>query len=388
MTKLSVALSAVALVASAGAALADPDLVPDVSQLDSGTIAVVNNGDSASVATYVAVVCNKLPGSGGCPESPGMAAYEVPQFGTIPQGHAVVAVPALQPSQSFSHSYSFWDDLNWTSGAQYQLTAYVDPGLAVGESNEGNNNSSKVFQINKTAVGGSSGAGGFVTQPGSGGGEGTSGGFVPLQPSRGQPNVVPFGGQGQPGAVATPGQPDIIVTPLGFIVAQLIKWGQSHTLDHPSNVKQTQTGPMKDLCLMAQAGHRTHNSGPVGTGNFQNRYYRDGQQVHSQALNLPAKSGVDWQLFDLYLHEGWNTVEVRLDDGGAVAESNESNNKQFVKVNLQLDCDGDGKIAGSGPILKAPTVPRQPGARAPQRLAPVPTQPEPPTRTLNLAPAN
>lgn len=386
MTKLSLALSAVVLVASADAALADPDLVPDVSQLDSGIIAVVNNGNSASAATYVAVVCDKLPGSGGCPETAEMAAYEVPQFGTIPQGHAVVAVPALQPGQSFSHNYSFWDDLDWTSGAQYQLTAYVDPGLAVGESDEGNNNASKLFQIHKTAVGGSSGVSGFVAEP-SGGDSGTPVVFVPPQP-RGQSNAVQLGGQGQPDALVTPGQPDIIVTPLGFMISKLIKWGQSATIDHPSNVKQAQAGPQNNLCLMTQAGHRTHNSGSVGTGNFQNRYYRDGQLVHSQALNLPAKSGVDWQLFDLYLHEGWNTVEVRLDDGNAVAESNEGNNKRFVKVNLQLDCDGDGKIAGSGPILKAPTLPQQPGASAPQRLAPDPTRPKPPTRTLKLAPAN
>ena len=79
-----------------------------------------------------------------------------------------------------------------------------------------------------------------------------------------------------------------------------------------------------------------------------------------------------WRPFETWqmdLKEGMNTVRVVMDANKQVAESNE-NNTFGGKINVKLDCDGDGFIAGkpvSGGLKKTPGKP-DPDPTSPRTL--------------------
>jgi hypothetical protein len=136
-------------------------------------------------------------------------------------------------------------------------------------------------------------------------------------------------------------QPDIVATPLGFVVGHgPIAWGHTVKIEDPDIVKATRSGPDSDLCLLAPTGFRTFNKGPVSTGEFKATVYRGDVVVHSEELSLAADSGDAFQPFDLPVHKGLNVIHVVLDSARQVSESDEDNNSFTIKINMALDCAG------------------------------------------------
>jgi hypothetical protein len=131
---LSATLSAV-LALAAGTAAAQPNLVPLLSNPMNASVGVQNTGDSAAGPSHLTINCTEFgQADGGCPDTPGLAAYADPAY----PNRAVVAVPALQPGESFNHDLAFWAAIPWTPGT-YVFDAVADAGNAVAESNEANN---------------------------------------------------------------------------------------------------------------------------------------------------------------------------------------------------------------------------------------------------------
>ena len=173
--------------------------------------------------------------------------------------------------------------------------------------------------------------------------------------------------------------PDIIPTTLGFVMKSgPVAWGQTAVLDNPAQADATKVGPQKNLCRFFPGAYRTFNKGLGNAGAFVTRTYRDGTLIHSHNVpgGLAAKAYIDWHKFTVDLKEGMNTLRVVFDANKQVAETDESNT-YHIRVNVKIDCDGDGKVGG---VATVPGGFKQP-ARDP---GPDPLRP----RTLRLAPAN
>lgn len=127
--------AAVSLIAGAGQALAQPDLVPQLNFPMNATVGIQNSGTSAAGPSQLTINCTKFgQADGGCPDTPGMAAYVDPAF----PNRVVIDVPALEANESFSHDLSFWNAIPWTPGT-YVFDAEVDAGSDIAESDETNN---------------------------------------------------------------------------------------------------------------------------------------------------------------------------------------------------------------------------------------------------------
>ncbi|MGF1631193.1 MAG: CARDB domain-containing protein [Kiloniellaceae bacterium] len=186
--------------------------------------------------------------------------------------------------------------------------------------------------------------------------------------------------QGPAGStVLTSHLPDIIPTSLGFVMKSgPVSWGATVVLDNPAQADATRVGPQKDLCRFYPAAYRTHNKGDGDAGAFVTKTYVGATLVetHNVPGGLAAKTGIDWHKFTVDLKEGMNVIRVVFDANKQVAETDE-NNTYSIRVNVKIDCDGDGKIGGvATPVggLK----------KAPGTADPDPVQP----RSLRLKPAN
>ena len=310
-------------------AFAAIDLVPDVAQLSSGTIRVVNNGKDAAPASQLTIVCQKQ-GGGSCPEAPGMAAYENPAYPNA----ATVDVPVLAPGADHSHALSFWGDLTWTPGT-YNLTVSIDVGNAAAESNEGNNGAVAQKVVLPASVSGGTGKiGGFAAKP---------------PPQKIAPLVAKD---------LVAGLPDLMGTTLGFAVNGYVEWGGSTTIDTMNQVKATKAGPNQNLCIIGTGLYRTFNKGTVAALNFIDVVYRNGVPIYTRHVaSLAPQQSVNFENHDLPFQEGMNVLQVKMDAGNAVSETNENNTFE-VKVMVKLDCNGDGVVPGvvSQKILN-PTAP-------------------------------
>ena len=120
---------------AAGTAAGQPNLVPLLNNPMSASVGVQNTGDSAAGPSHLTINCTEFGQvDGGCPETPGLAAYADPAY----PNRVVVEVPALAPGESFDHDLAFWAAIPWTPGT-YVFDAVADAGNAIAESNEGNN---------------------------------------------------------------------------------------------------------------------------------------------------------------------------------------------------------------------------------------------------------
>lgn len=306
---------------------AAPDLLPDVSQLANGTVGVINQSKEGAGGSLLTIVCQKQ-GGGSCPESAGMAVYENPAYPNA----VTVNVPAIAPGASFSHALSFWSDLNWTPGT-YSLTVLVDVANTVGESNEGNNGTVAQKVVLPASVGS---------------GSPKVGGFAAKKPGQ-QKAVQPGGGK------LVAGLADLMGTTLGFAVNGYTAWGSTTTIDVPNKVKSTKAGPNQNLCIIGTGLYRTFNKGVVAANNFTDIVYRNGTPIYTrQVASLAPKESVDFANYDLPFQEGMNVIQVKMDAGHSVPESNESNTFE-VRVIVKVDCNGDGIVAGSTPQIKNPS---------------------------------
>jgi hypothetical protein len=161
----------------------------------------------------------------------------------------------------------------------------------------------------------------------------------------------PVGGNG----TVVAGLPDLMGTTLGFAISGYTAWGQTAVVEASSSqIKKTKAGANQDLCLIGTGLYRTFNKGDVAAGSFIDIVYRNGTPIYTrQVASLGAKQTVEFQNQDLPFQEGLNVLQVHMDAGHNVAESNESNIFE-VKVMVKADCNGDGKIAGS-PQIKNPS---------------------------------
>lgn len=117
-----------------------PDLIVELTNPMSAKVTVRNVGSAGAGASKLVLTCDSPVdshpgGGGGCPESPGLAAYSDPAF----PDHPVVNVPPIPAGGSYSHNLTFFPDLDWLDGVTYQFTAEADAADDVAESNEGNN---------------------------------------------------------------------------------------------------------------------------------------------------------------------------------------------------------------------------------------------------------
>jgi len=120
------------------------DLQPIASRIEHGVVSVRNAGTAASGPSIATVNCH-LPGEeGGCPEIPAaaLAAYTNAAY----PNRLVVNIPAIQPGHVHSHNLSFWNDVDWPSGA-YVFEFVVDAGGTNNESNEANNAGSHIWNV-------------------------------------------------------------------------------------------------------------------------------------------------------------------------------------------------------------------------------------------------
>jgi hypothetical protein len=316
-----IASAAVALAMMSGAAFAAADLVPIVTNLATGEAAVINLGDAPSAAGHMTVNCEKTMGAGSCPEDPvGMVPYEDAAY----PNRAVMAVPVLAPGASYAHQMAFFDGLVWAAGT-YELTLEVDAGGTTAEVNEANNAAS----VEKLQLAGN--------------------GVAPIPKGPGDLTIAgqPAGGKKKKQIQAlVAGLPDLMATTIGMVLGGgPAGWGSTVTIDQPHQVKSTRSGRGKAFCVIAPAAFRTHNKGAFAAGPFVNRVYREGTVVHSQPIAaLAAKSFVDFQPFDLHVHEGMNIIRVVIDAGKQVSEADEANTFP-VRINVKLDCNGDGKTS-------------------------------------------
>lgn len=180
------------------------------------------------------------------------------------------------------------------------------------------------------------------------------------------------------GTVLTTELPDLMATNLGFSVTDFVAWGSTGVIDQPNLAQATQVGPNKDLCRFPQAAYRTFNKGNGNAGAFTTKTFVGGTlaNTHNVPGGLASKDFIDWHTFPINLAEGMNVIRVIFDANKQVAETDESNTFQ-VRINVKVDCDGDGKIAGVASPVKG------------LKQAPVKPDPDPaPARTLRLKPAN
>ena len=320
----------------ATAASADSDLVPATENLAAGGhIGAANQGDEASGPAVITIVCSKI-GGGGCAEAAGMAAYANPAYPDA----VTVNLPGLPPGGSFDHALAFWDELDWSAG-NYTLSVVVDAGNDVEEDSEFNNSNSVMKTVLASAVGTPVPKGPDV--------------LTQSPPEDDGAGVVQAG-------VVVAGLPDIIPTTLGFILKSggPLKWGGSRTISNPAMADATMQGPQHNLCSFSPAAYRTFNKGAFAAGPFVTKVYRDNTLVHTHNVpgGLASKDFIDWHQFGIQLHEGQNMIKVVFDANKQISESDEKNGF-WVRVNVQLDCNGDGKAGIGG--FTAPDKQPQPG---------------------------
>jgi hypothetical protein len=122
-----------------------PDLIPVAVNLRAGTIGVRNVGNAAAAPSKLTISCHKVghvgPG-GGCPDAPGLTAYNDPAF----PDRATLTVPALAPGANFVQTLSFWNSLKWAKG-EYQFTLAADAANTVAENNELNNSATSTVPL-------------------------------------------------------------------------------------------------------------------------------------------------------------------------------------------------------------------------------------------------
>jgi hypothetical protein len=122
---------------------ASPDLVPIPSRIAHGVVSVRNVGAAASAPSVVTINCHEPGEDGGCVDLP--AAYLAQYTSAMYPNQLVVTVPAIQPGHVYNHNLSFWDEMDWPSGEAFQFDYVADAGNSNGESNEGNNTGSYVW---------------------------------------------------------------------------------------------------------------------------------------------------------------------------------------------------------------------------------------------------
>lgn len=346
---------------AAGAAAAQPNLVPVLNNPMNASVGVQNTGTTAAGPSQLTINCTRFgQADGGCPDAPGLAAYADPAY----PNRVVVEVPALQPGQSFNHNLAFWAATPWTPGT-YVFDARADAGAAVAESNEANNATQSSY----------------TEQP--------AAGVAPAQPlplaGRPAPNRnKPAPAGAAPGKVAALGKADIMSTTLGSLIGgDHSAWNQVQTV-RPGTVSQTQYGPGGDECVVPSQV-RLMNIGQIASGIFRMTVYVDGELRHMKQSVALSQGEHKWIPYALRLNEGANKVEIRLDDLGQVNEENETNNVYRTTVRMPFDCDGVAALAPAKGV-GGPAKPRPAAQPAkPQRLAPV--QPDEPQRLPLRAPA-
>ncbi len=114
-----------------------PDLIPVLREPMDGSVGVRNIGAGRSGPTKLTLDCRKeghTGGGGGCPDSPGLAAFQDPTFPDV----VTVDIPALGPGREHIMRLPFWPSLRFTSG-RYIFTATADAAGTERESDERNN---------------------------------------------------------------------------------------------------------------------------------------------------------------------------------------------------------------------------------------------------------
>jgi hypothetical protein len=122
-----------------------PDLVPIPSRIEHGVVSVRNVGTAASSPSVVTVNCHRPGEEGGCVDIP--AAYLAQYTSAMYPNRLVVNVPAIQPGHVYNHNLPFWEEMDWPSGEAFQFDYVADAGNTNGESNEGNNTGSHVWNV-------------------------------------------------------------------------------------------------------------------------------------------------------------------------------------------------------------------------------------------------
>jgi len=183
------------------------------------------------------------------------------------------------------------------------------------------------------------------------------------------PAQGPKGGAG----VLTPGLPDI-TTSGGYIGTKKWTAGGVVVLDDMGPVIATQVGPNKDMCRFVQMDYRPGNQGPTDAGASVAKVYRGATLVNTDNFAAGYLAAGSWRPFETWqmdLKEGMNSVRLVLDANKQVSESSESNTFGS-RIDVKLDCDGDGFIAGKpvGGSLKA--KPGKPDPTAPRGVKPQP----------------
>ncbi|WP_299394609.1 CARDB domain-containing protein [Pelagibius sp.] len=172
--------------------------------------------------------------------------------------------------------------------------------------------------------------------------------------------ALPGGASAQlnaPGGL-TVGKPDITIS-VGYIGNKNWVGGGVVVLDDMGPVIQTQAGPNQDMCRFVQMDYQPGNQGDSDAGASTTKVYRDKVLVGVHPFGpgyLAANSWRPFKTWQMDLREGMNTVDVVMDANKQVSESNE-NNTFTAKLNVKLDCDGDGKINGVGGFETKPSKP-------------------------------
>lgn len=172
--------------------------------------------------------------------------------------------------------------------------------------------------------------------------------------------------------VFTPGLPDITVS-VGYIGNK--KWtdGGVVVLDDMGPVIATQVGPKKDMCRFIQMDYQPGNQGVTDAGASVAKVYRGSTVVNTDNFAAGYLAAGSWRPFEKWqmdLKEGMNAVRVIMDVNKQVPESNE-NNTFGARINVKLDCDGDGFVAGKpvgGSFKATPGKPDPDPAPQPRKL--------------------
>lgn len=128
-----------AAMASASAAMAQPDLRPTASLLARGVVSVRNTGNSAAPSSILTIACHR-PGRDidriAIP-SQFRASYTSADF----PGRIVVEIPALAPGAVFNHALPFWAAMMWPQHTTFHFDFAVDVNedVAEGAAGEANN---------------------------------------------------------------------------------------------------------------------------------------------------------------------------------------------------------------------------------------------------------
>jgi hypothetical protein len=148
--------------------------------------------------------------------------------------------------------------------------------------------------------------------------------------------------------VLTPGLPDITVS-VGYIDGKDWTKGGVVVLDNMGFVIATQVGPKKNMCRFKQMDYQPGNQGVTDAASpSQAKVYRGSTVVNTDNFAAGYFGAGSWRPFEKWqmdLPEGKTKVRVVVDVNKQVAESNE-NNTFGSTIDVKLDCDGDGKIAG------------------------------------------